>query len=419
MSSTKEKRDCDMNDNGKTIIVKLIAVVIMISAIALGIYLINHREQGSLLHIQHNNVQVIPSGEIKDDSSTTNKPILEDADIIYNTEFGGINVDISIEDFNALGFKFGDSVDIEFSNGYTLEDIPYYNGYYVNYGDTLVVGYPGYERIRIGENFGEDLWQIGNLNGDEKCTITLNEAEKYLDTQEARNIQYSDIQEDIPDEIFANFRPMNVGNLKENIIYRGASPIDNLHNRAPVVDRLIKREGIKFIIDLADDENEVATFKSGDTFNSPYFVEQCENGNVVLLNLEAYFKSEKYINGLVHGYTEMSKHDGPYYIHCQEGKDRTGYVCMVIEMLTGASYDEIEADYMKTYDNYYGITKESDFEKYEVIKNQNLAEMLKNVINDDNVDAKTADLQKYAEEYLLRIGMKAEDISALRQKLEK
>ena len=58
---------------------------------------------------------------------------------------------------------------------------------------------------------------------------------------------------------------------------------------------------------------------------------------------------------------------GPVYIHCMEGKDRTGFVCMLIEALAGASYDEMCADYMTTYANYYGITADGTPEKYNAI----------------------------------------------------
>lgn len=48
----------------------------------------------------------------------------------HETEFGGIYVHDTINSFNDLGFKYGDSVNIKFSNGKELNDIPYYNGYY-------------------------------------------------------------------------------------------------------------------------------------------------------------------------------------------------------------------------------------------------------------------------------------------------
>ena len=69
--------------------------------------------------------------------------------LTHETKFGGVYFDITIEDFNALGFAFGDSVDVAFSNGKTLNDLPYYNGYYVDMGEPLLVGYPGYPYLIV------------------------------------------------------------------------------------------------------------------------------------------------------------------------------------------------------------------------------------------------------------------------------
>lgn len=57
-----------------------------------------------------------------------------DLGVIHEEEFGGVYIVMTIDDFNALGFEYGDSVDVVFSTGYSLEDIPYYNGYYVDAG---------------------------------------------------------------------------------------------------------------------------------------------------------------------------------------------------------------------------------------------------------------------------------------------
>ena len=42
-------------------------------------------------------------------------PILENNAIHHDDEFGGAYIDISIDSFNKLGFKFGDSVNLEFT----------------------------------------------------------------------------------------------------------------------------------------------------------------------------------------------------------------------------------------------------------------------------------------------------------------
>ena len=53
-------------------------------------------------------------------------PALTDRAVLHETEFGGVYIAASTDEFSALGYKFGDSVDIRFSNGYTLDDQPYY-----------------------------------------------------------------------------------------------------------------------------------------------------------------------------------------------------------------------------------------------------------------------------------------------------
>ena len=75
--------------------------------------------------------------------------IIENKPITHETKFGGIYIHVTIDEFNDLGFDYGDSLDVNFSNGYELLDLPYYNGYYTNTGEPLVVAYPGYPYISM------------------------------------------------------------------------------------------------------------------------------------------------------------------------------------------------------------------------------------------------------------------------------
>jgi hypothetical protein len=111
----------------------------------------------------------------------------------------------------------------------------------------------------------------------------------------------------------------------------------------------------------------------------------------------------------------MAEHEGPYLVHCTEGKDRTGFVCMLLEALCGASYDEIVDDYMITYDNYYGITKEAEAERYDTIVTYVLLPMVQ-VLSGDS-DPASADLAAGAEQYLLDGGMTQSQITDLRSAL--
>ena len=357
-----------------------------------------------------------------------------DLPIQHEPEFGGVYIEMTIEDFNALGFEFGDSVNVVFSNGYALNDIPYYNGYYVDAGEPLLIGYPGYDYIKAAINYGADLWDEAELKAGkdtqddlwvaavleehDTASVVLNEKGKYYDVQMARDIQYWDERERYPsDEVFANFRGIEMGIIKPGILFRSASPCDNQHNRAPYVDKFIEANGVNVILDLADNDAKIEGYIAKDNFDSPYFLSLYEKGNVIPLAMNMNFFSDDFKQKIVQGFTEMSKKDGPYLIHCTEGKDRTGFICMLVEALAGASYDEIIDDYMVTYDNYYKINPEMDPMRYEIIKEKNIIKMIETIVGDDTVDITTAPLAPYAMQYLLDAGMAQEDIDELLRKL--
>ena len=357
-------------------------------------------------------------------------PSIADYPIEHEMEYGGVYIKIAIDDFNALGFSFGDSIDLTFDNGKKLEDIPYYNGYYVDAGEPLLIGYPGYEYIKATINYGQDLWDEfslkvpANVEGLWKkavleehntATITLHEKGKYLPIQEASDIHYFDERERYDsDAMFANFRSMNLGKLKRDVIYRSASPCDNQHNRAPYVDALIKEAGVKTILDLADNEVKIEKYIARDDFASPYFLSLYDSDQVIPIALNMNYLSDDFGMKIVQGFNLMAEKEGPYLIHCTEGKDRTGFVAMLIEALAKASYEEIEADYMKTYANYYRIDKSNDKEKYQIILERNLDGMIAFMVNDAGIDFKNCDLSIYAENYLQRCGMSEEQIQALK-----
>lgn len=341
-----------------------------------------------------------------------------DRAIMHEEEFGGVYVDLTIEDFNLLGFEYGDAVDVTFSNGYVLSGIPYYNGYYTQTGEPLIVAYPGYPYIKVCINNGDDLYLLAGLKETDTVTITRAGQGTFADIQDARDIHYRDERDRFSsDAAFANFRSVQVGNLKEDVLYRSASPCDNQHNRAPYVDALCKEAGIRCIVNLADTEEKIQNYIGAEAFDSPFFLSLYNEGDVLLLTLNMNYGSEDFRTKVANGLIAVTEHEGPYLVHCTEGKDRTGFVCMLLEMLCGASYDEIVRDYMITYDNYYGITKESDPKRYDVIVDNVLLPMLNSVIGNDSADPQTADLSVYAVQFLQNAGMTEAQIAALKAAL--
>jgi hypothetical protein len=232
----------------------------------------------------------------------------------------------------------------------------------------------------------------------------------------AREIHYTDVNEDYEsDVVFSNFRSVSATGIAPHCLYRGASPCDNQHNRAEYVNTLIDVAGVKCILDLADDDAKIQGYLENAELKVPAFRELYAAGKVIPLALNTNFTSEGFRFKLADGLVRLSQQPGPYYVHCTEGKDRTGFVCLLLEALCGASYDEIRKDYMTTYDNYYGITEQTDPARYKTIVDHVLNPMVNLFAGEKALE--TADLKSGAEQYLTDCGMTADQIEALRAAL--
>ena len=341
------------------------------------------------------------------------------APVTEYTPYGAVEMSIPFEDFNASGFDLGDSCEVRFSNGYTLEDVPYYNGYNARSGDPVICAYPGYKKPVIAFCQGTELWKDAGLKEGDSVTVTLKEKGRYRETQDILNIVYSNERSEYEsDEAFANFRALSGGNLKEGMFYRGASPVDNSTSRAEITDNLLWAYGIRYILDLADNEEKIASYREKEDFSSDYFVSLYEDNKVSLLGLTASFRTERFMKSLAGGLRDMVTMEGPVYIHCLEGKDRTGFVCALLEALAGASYEEILEDYMATYDNYYGITQDSHPEKYEAIRQLKFMDIISQLTElPDDADFRGVVLRDSAEQYLRNSGMTEDEIQTLRDYL--
>ena len=344
---------------------------------------------------------------------------LENAKIIHDTKFNSATIDITIEEFNNLGFKLGDSCDVSFSNGYTFIDVPYYNGYYVKNGDPVIVSYPSSTNVQFTLN-NVGIWDNAELKEEYTVTISLKEEGKYKATQEALGQSYSLLREEYDsDEEFSNFRALKGGNLKDNLLYRGASPVDNSRKRASTTDTLLKSKGVKAIVDLADSKEDMDSYLISDEFNSPYTKSLYENDKIALLDMGSSYTSNAYMEKVATGLRHILNNDGPYYIHCMEGKDRTGFVCCLIEALLGASYEEMCVDYMTTYQNYYKISKTETPEKYQAVVNLYFDAFMETLLSDLTNDLEHVSYIEGAKSYLREAGMNDQEIESLILKLSK
>ena len=142
----------------------------------------------------------------------------------------------------------------------------------------------------------------------------------YLDEYAIRQLERTDVREDYAsDEIFANFRMVDEGNIAEGVLYRSCSPVRG-DARAPYADKLMEEAGIRTVINLADNEESMNAGLSG----APYYSTLVEEGNVILLDMGVDFFSPDFTEKLAEGLRFMIAHPAPYLIHCNEGKDRAG-----------------------------------------------------------------------------------------------
>lgn len=353
-----------------------------------------------------------------DEGTPPQEIAVKDLALIHEPEFGSVYIKMTIEDFNALGFAYGDGVTVAFSNGYTLEGLPYYNGYYTQNGHPLLIAYPGYDYVKAAINNGDDLWEVAGLAETDTASVRLEKSGAFADIQSARDIHYTDERANYDsDAIFANFRSVRAGRILPDTLFRSASPCDNQHKRATFVSALSEQAGVKYIVDLADTEEKIEGYIAAEGFDCDYFLSLYNADAVIPLALNMNFGSEAFAQKIVRGLTAMAEHEGPYLVHCTEGKDRTGFVCMLLEALCGATYEEIVNDYMITYDNYYKINPAADNARYTVIVENVLDPMIRSMLGDETADLTAADLADGAAKFLLNAGMPQETIDALTSRL--
>ena len=344
-------------------------------------------------------------------SSSTNSLSL-DLPVEEDTKFDGVYATITIEDFINKGFEYGDSIDVTFSNGLEFKDIPFFSGYYVKRGEPLVVGYKGYPYIEVTIS-SSGLWTESGLKVGDSVTLTLNTKSKYKTIEDTFSLVYSDEPNDYKEKyIFANYREMQGGNIKGKLLYRGASPLDNKRNRVKVVNELIEQDSIKYIIDLADSQEEYKNFIESGNLKGSYIESIYNKNNILFLDMSADYSSDNYKQSIAKACRFIIQNEGPFYIHCQEGKDRTGFVCLVLEALSDYSDEELFNDYTKTYENYYGITS-SNKEQLEAIKDIYFNSFIEYL---DTYKPK-ATIKENSINYLLSTGLIQEEIDNLINKI--
>ena len=349
-------------------------------------------------------------------------------------KYGNLVLTIEKKDLDAMGAEYGDVFTVSF------QDTEVYAPYCTNYsdvdlgsivlrndGETLILAinmgdfattYSIAEKVSNPDKTYKWIFEEGKTMEDISLLLTLTGKGEYRDEWLIHQLSRTDNREDYSsDAAFANFREIKGGKIGEGALFRSSSPINNEIGRAKYADALVKENGIRTVMNLADSEESIISYMEKEDFASPYYASLFENGDVIALNMGVSFKTREFQASLSEGLTFLASKEGPYLVHCTEGKDRAGFTSALLSALMGLTYQEIVEDYMTTYENYYHIEKGS--EQYEAVKKSNIDSMLSFIASVESDKLSQVDLSLKAEEFLLAIGMEEETVRKLKENLAK
>ena len=279
--------------------------------------------------------------------------------ILYVNDYGQPVPSFTPREMKEAGFDYADLINVQIGDSLHITDIPYITSF--NEAGILCPVYVDYNAR--GDNYG-----FGMLNGDfhyyiggeEGDTLIMTLAEKggYQKTYELMKSVYpAERRAGETAEEYANFRPITTTGMAKGALYRSSNPLNIKDNsgRYVVADSLAQTVGIKTEINLADTPEKISSYRSYVDYRSTYCLGLYDAGNTIACGMMANTFGEDFKTRMGKAVKFMIEKEPPYLIHCNEGKDRCGFVSMLFETLAGASIDEMRRDYMITLLNFYKI----------------------------------------------------------------
>ena len=314
-------------------------------------------------------------------AATTEEALLVRGKITAVDKYGNSMTDITGDAVKASGAEVGDIVVVKVGeNTIVLPFVTIYGD--VDRGTPLLRVTGG--NVQLAINYGNFATKYGVAAGTE-VFVYAREKGTYLSEIEIRHLKKLEKRDDYAsDEAFANFREVTVGNIKPGILYRVSHPSLG-DDRSAYAAKLVEKHGINTILNLSDTPEEF----TANLAHSEYYRSLHEKGNVIAVGMGVDFAAKDFTAKFKAALEFMIAHDGPYAVHCVEGKDRAGIVIAVLEGLGGATVDEIVEDYMVSYENYYKVQKGTDgYKLVAKIMHDQLKEMNNGQpVTDDNVKA--------------------------------
>ena len=369
----------------------------------------------------------------------TTEPVVEEVKALESSvsdiqKYGNLVLSITKSDMDSINAEYGDVFTISFNDQAlqapyctSYSDVDLGNLVLRNDGDVMILAinmgdfastYGIATKVTNPDKTYEWVFEEGKKLEDVTLSLVLSGKGEYRDQYLIHQLSRTNDRNDYSsDAVFANFREIKGGNLGSGALYRSSSPVNNEIGRAMYADELAEENKINTVMNLADSSDAVEGYFKEEGFASPYYKSLYENGQVIALNMGVSFKTREFQAALVEGLTFLSNNEGPYLVHCNEGKDRAGFTSALLSALMGLSYEEIAADYMTSYENYYHVEKGT--EQYEAVKRSNIDSMLSFIAGVEADNLSSVDLSAKAEEFLLAIGMEKANIDTLKSKLSK
>ena len=361
--------------------------------------------------------------------------------VLYVNDYGQPVPSFTPEEMKEAGFDYADLINVQIGDTLKLTNIPYITSF--NEAGILSPTYVDYnargDTYGFGMLNGDFHYYIGGEEGD-TLIMTLSEKGGYKKTYELMKSVYPvERRAGETAEEYANFRPVTTTGMAQGVLYRSSNPLNIKDNagRYVVADSLAQTVGIKTEIDLADTSEKIAAYRTYTGYGATYCLQLFDEGNTIACGMMANSFNDDFKTKMGKAVKFMIEKEPPYLIHCNEGKDRCGFVSMLFEALAGASIDELRRDYMVTLLNFYKV--EDGGESYclrqrlsidrlmwllcheEMLKNFNSINWDKMVFSDTDIEESDMyhisrkTLQQAARKYLVECGLTEEECDTFRK----
>ena len=312
-----------------------------------------------------------------------------DTKIISIDRHGNLNLDITNSKFAAKGFAASDMVNVKIGNfKFVAPIVKDYSD--VDNGEYLVR--INGEEVSLAINMG-NLQAASGAEMGTAVNISIKEKQGYLLTYQVRRLVKSDDRTTYAsDDVFANFREVKMGSIGAGKLYRSSTPVEEDNPRAPYAAELFEKNKISAVINLADTQTQ---FLAREVIPE-YYKKLYDDGNILFMSMGASYSTDEFADELHDILIFIAENPGnSFCVHGKEGKVRTGYVIAIIEALCGASIEEINKDYMLTFENYYSLKRNK--QQYENLQ-KTIPLMFQYMNGGKNVNAKK--IQQVTKKYL-------------------